>query len=347
MFRFAKLYATVALMLPLGALAQAPVKVPGGRPFEHKNSGLKLPPTLAGLPRTTVVDLMAPQLDVTTNYATSDNSEALTVYIYRTTAGAVPVWFDRAVWQIEHRPIYGTPVRSEGAPSFAPPGQSAQSGMIAAWTTTGSQYRSTALALVPVGEWLVKFRYSSATMDAPTLTAKLRAAVEAIGWPRAIPPAPAAAPVLSCATPLAFSGQAVPLKRNKDAAFQDALVSGLFGIAQGKRRPGVVWCSDPAPAPSGAVYRAGESKDSYLLALSDAGRGIRVGPDNGAALLDKAAVPGWSIELVLPGRTVGYSPVDRLPSPDAVLAIVQGPRLVTTSTWGKKREISVSPDLVK
>lgn len=351
----AKACVIAALVAAPPAFAQAPrqtpITAPADRPFAHANSGLRLPPTLAGLPRTTIVDLEAPQLDVTTNYATPDNGEVLTVYVYRSTAGAVPVWFDRAVWQIEHRAIYGKPTRLAGAATFTPLGQATASGMIGAWTTTGSEYRSTALVLVPVGEWLVKFRYSSASLDAAALDQKLRAAIPAIGWPGKIPAAPAAAPIAACPAPLAFNGRAKVVKQNGSAALMGALLAGAANDVAAEKQaddtPRATWCSDPASAQSGAVYRADASADAYLLALSDAGRGVWVTKDLTALLLDKRAKPRWSISLILPGATLTYPPMDRLPAPNDALAALGGSLSSSTQTWGEKREVTIGPGLLK
>ena len=137
--------------VPAAAQQPRPLDIPADQPFAHANSGMTLPATLGGLPRIIAREYEAPQLDVNVEYATPDRGEDISVYLFRSTAGSVPMWFDRAVLAVETRPLYGNPTRATLSPAFTPPGQSTASGMIAAWNVSGD-YRSTALAVVPMGE---------------------------------------------------------------------------------------------------------------------------------------------------------------------------------------------------
>src|SRR5438309_11444379 len=93
------------------------------------------------------------------------------------------------------------------------------------------------------------------------------------------------------------------------------------GAPQPVRMP--VWCQDAAQTLQGGVYRADGAPDAYLLALSDAGRGIWVGPDQGLSILlpgdtAKAANPAAAAspaKLSLAPATPPTSACDRLPPP--------------------------------
>ena len=98
----------------------------------------------------------------------------------------------------------------------------------------------------------------------------------------------------------------------------------------------------PAASPIGGVYRANAATDAYLLAFTDSGRGASVRPDAMGALLDDKTPPRWSVSLDDLGSTTSYPPMTALPRPDQVIAALEGPMLSRTSTWGKKREVTIN-----
>lgn len=330
-----------ALLSAAPALAQAPkpqpIAVAADAPFRHDNSGLTLPATLAGLPRTRILENEAPQLDILAAWARGDDAE-LSVYVYRSTAGSVPVWFDRAVWAIETRGLYGTPVPAQPPVAFRPPGATADTGLLAAWTAGSGSYTGTGVALVPFGEWLVKLRYSSKSEDGAAVAALLRAAVAGIGWPATLPPAPPAQPIAACAAPLAFKGKA----RSAPADMTNALIGALSGVvaSSASATPPASWCRDAATLPMAGVYRPDGAVDRYLIALSDAGRGVSVGPGLGG-LFDPKAKPRWAVNLVLPGQTVNFPQQDRLPTPARALELLREQPVSSASTWGAKRQVTL------
>lgn len=344
-----------ALVLACGAVpadAQKQARkldVKPGASFAHKHSGIELPGELFGLKMTSVTENAADQLDVYANYEAPGQREAITVYIYRNVAGAVPVWFDRARDAIEKRGgAFASPQRLPGNPAFTPPGQKTASGLASAYALTGGDFRSTGLALLPMGEWLVKVRYSSATLSVGELSGRLPQLLGTLKWPRDIPEAPAAAEVAPCATPLAFEGTAKDVELDEKARMQSALMSGVIAAAAGekKAKPAEkppLWCSDSTQSQFGGIYRPDNATNSYLIALSDAGRGISVGPDVGA-LFSEAEKPGasWSVQFVELGETISFVPQDRLPTPARAIEVVRaGQVLSQVKTWGKERALTI------
>ena len=83
--------------------AATTIEAKPGKPWKHKATGAALPASLAGLPRTKVVYLTSPEVDVAANYENADGSEAVTIYIYRDVSGSVPVWFDKVWYRDLHR----------------------------------------------------------------------------------------------------------------------------------------------------------------------------------------------------------------------------------------------------
>jgi len=322
-----------------------------GKPYRFKHSGITAPAELDGMRRVDVRQLGENELDVFAVY--EGGADMLTVYVYRTLTGNVPVWFDRARASVEQRREMFGNVAPVVPTAFTPPGQSNASGLMAGWTLDKPPYRGTALAILPVGEWLVKIRYSSTKMDGAAVAARLPAVLGALGWPKAIPAASPAAPVADCATPLAFDGAAVPVTDPK--AIQSAALTGglIAAAADGKGRPPAtppVWCRDPAAAPVGAAYRRDAEPEGYLLALSDSGRGISVQPDVIARELGQAegkTVRQWSVALYDPGSVATYAPMTGLASPATLIGILDRPLLARTTTWGRKRDVTVNPDMFR
>lgn len=354
--------ALAVLMSSIGAAqAQAPraVELPAKAAFEHRHSKVGLPPVLTGLPRTRSMEYEADQLDTMTEYASTDVDEVHSVYIYRNVVGGVPIWFDRARWMLEHRPDIGT-ASLHSARDFVPPGRANASGLIATYTLTGNSFKSTGVALAPVGEWLVKLRSSSQSLSAPELESRMKAALAQIAWPKKMAAAPTAVPVVPCSTALALSGDAVPavVDDKSGAAMMFGALLGQMGAtetAPGQAAPPSLtrWCRDSTELAEAGVYRADEQKNGYLLAVGDAGRGITAGPSAGQALLDldskKAGSDRYEVHMILLAMRAASRLLDRLPPPAQALAIVKEGRFASSyGTWGKaKGTVTVGEDALK
>lgn len=354
----------VATPLLASAQGQPPaLAIPLDKPYRHAPTGLVIPTALDGLPRFSASAFAADHLDEAFNFGTSNSSEGITVFVFRNVAGAVPVWFDRVARVMENRDTYGGLTIAKPAAAFTPPGQTTASGLIASYRPVRGPYRSTALAFFPLGpDWYVELRYSSTTIEAEAIDARLRGAVAALGWPRKIAAQPAAAPIAACAAPLALNGAANAVKGEN--AMASSLFAGLLASVghdatkkTAKDTPPAapfVWCRDTATYPALAahgVYRPRDSNDQYLVALADAGRGIWVSPDPITALLAKdkdGSTAVWSLTLNDVAVTTSYAGRDRLPPPDQAFAIVNSePYSSRTTTWGKQHNIQVNSDSLK
>lgn len=337
---------TAASARPAAAQMQKnAISAPAGQPYRFKHSGLTVPATLEGMPRRAIEQFGTDELDVFANY--ERGSDAITIYVYRNVSGAVPVWFDRASASVEtRRDVYGIVTAAGPAMAFTPPGQSVASGLMGAWSVTQPPYRGTGLALLPLGDWLVKVRYSSATLDGAGIVARLPALLAALTWPTGLAAAAPAQPVADCATALGFPKKPKVVRDEKSNMMSGLLGGMLQSMASDKlaekdapdaeAQTPATWCRDPGPSPIGAVYRRDAALDSYLLAFSDAGRGAWVAPDMSGLLLGKKGGTRWSVALVDMAETSNYPPLTALPRPAEVLALVQQPAISTTRTWGDK-----------
>ncbi|WP_156437855.1 MULTISPECIES: hypothetical protein [unclassified Sphingomonas] len=344
-----------AVVMPAQAQQKSVVKVSRSAPYRHPHSKIELPVVIDRLPRVGVEQLGTGELDTITNYETPDHDEVISVFVYRDVLDALPVWFDRAIGAVEGRSASFGAVTPVVAPQpFTPPGRERQSGLIAAWRAE-QNYRSTGLAMFTVGEWLVKLRYSSRTIAPEAMGERMQSALAAIKWPKMTRADRPAEPVAACPEPLVFADKPERVVLSEEDRMASALASGVISAAAGlrddtkdKAKDGAKdeaaqparWCRDPAQSPVGAVYRPDASTERYLIALSDAGRGIVVSPD----LSGEIKTPPqrwWSANLLLLDRTLGFAPYSAMPTTAQAIDSINGAPIVSTTTFGKKRAIDI------
>lgn len=331
------------------------IAIKQGKAYKHPHSKIELAATIDGMPRTRLTQHVPDALDVVSVHETPAQDQLLSIYIYRHVTGSVPVWFDRARATIEVRKeLYGVPVPFRDAAAFTPPGQSSASGLIVTYAgESGRPYRSTSLALFPVGEWLVKIRYSSETLEAAELDKRVRGLLSTIRWPGKIPAAPAAVQVLPCTSALAVNGRSKDVPVDTAAMLMTAMLGSIDPkeLKDAKPVPPVIWCRDSTVIPHAGVYRPSGTTDAYLVAIQDAGRGILVEPDAARAMLaedgmDKGKV--WSVQMIAMGYIRTIASQDRLPPPDQGTEIgLNGKTISSVNTWGKNRSISINSDALK
>lgn len=332
----ALILAAILLATPAAARDLA---VPPDKGWQHAASGVTLKRTLIGLPRTALTDSGADELDIAAQFEDAAHDTALTIFVFRPAASGAALWFDRSMTALERRAVWGG-VRPLAAPTaFTPPQANSASGLRAAFTTGKGPYASTALAVAPVGKWLVAIRLSSKTLDATALNAKLSEAISAIGWPAATG-ASVAVPIAACPTALNF-GKA---KQKKPDMTQALLGSLIAGVAAGKAadkgaEPLKPLCRDGQPTEYYGVYRAADVTDGYLLALGDSGTTASVYK---TFKLDPKAGDGWAVALnALDGSVASYPEFDRLPAPQQVFDTVLKTAPISRAS-ANGRDISIS-----
>lgn len=346
--------AAAACALGAPAAAQEPLALKPGAAWTHPHSGITVPATLAETPRANGMAFAANDLDVGLSFVVGDAVESLSVYIFRDTNGAVPIWFAQAQWGIENRGTFGRPVPIIAPQAFVPPHQTTASGLKTVYEPKGGPYRSTGVVLLPVGDWYVKIRASSQTRSPAELDAWMTAALDQIRWPGAMATEPVAVPVTPCPTPLSFPREAKDARKDSGNDLLNAVLGQM--VAEGKveatpeSKAAIAdarWCRDSSLDGNAAVYRRDAATDAYLIAVGDNGNGIWVGPDAGSALLGRgkksATAARWSIVLMTAAENVQYVAQDRLPSPRRVQAIVEANRVTSSvSTWGGDKTITIN-----
>lgn len=334
--------------------AQQPLPLKPGKAWKHEHSGITVPATLGGLQRDKGMAYAQDELDVGLSYTVQNAAESLTFYVFRNTNGAVPVWFAQAQWGIEQRSTFGHPPLAIAPEAFVPPGQTVASGLRAFYAPKSGGYRSTGVAMLPVGGWYVKVRASSQSRSPEELANWVETALSEIGWPRDMAAAAAAHPVTPCTEPLRFD--AIAADASGDDLTAEALGVALMSSAAGdetikkKPAPAVQWCRDRQLDGNIATYRPGGSTAEYLLAYGDNGNGIWTGPspmkiamDEIAAKKGAAASPRYAVTLHTAMEDVNFVLQDRLPSPERVAEILSmNRRASTVATWGKERKVQIN-----
>ncbi len=302
-----------------------------GSPWTHKLTRIVLPATAAGLVRGEVSDLTAEELDVVADYRDPDGDLITTVYVYRTGLPEVAIWFDRAVWAIQAQPQY----RLNGAPlpaprPFARPGSGAVGGLRVAADLPGPDLRSTALAIAPAGDWLVKVRMTSRKLDRAALDSKLDSLLSALGWPAEAKAPHAAAVILPCPVPLK-----VKQARIVRDEMSQMIMNSVVGISMEREGPPPVYCREPGLPPEFGVYRANADDKSYVIALGDSGIALSVGAAFSLDSLMGGGGSGKSFSMTRLDRngTSVMPSFNRLPPPQQALSVAlsSSPTISTTT----------------
>jgi hypothetical protein len=332
----------VALTAATQAQARREIAAPAGASWKHAQTGISLPSSLLGIMRGSIGDNSSSEVDVFADYGDGQVT-TITLYVFHPALASVPMWFDRSETQVLMRDVYGNATPVAAPVAFAPPNGKAASGLRRIYLPGKGPYKSTGLAIVPMGEWLVAVRISSQQFDAAALDTKLDVVIKALGWPESASDADAAVPIEACATPIAYAKKA----KLKAPSMMDALLGATIATMKptdeekAKAVP-VTWCREGAPKQEYAVYRAIGNDTGYTIAMGDAGRVINVSP--GLALDSKD--PGYRLSLGLLDQTLVYPSFDKLPAPDAAIDAVMKNRPISSASRGGK-EVTISTGATK
>jgi hypothetical protein len=291
------------LMMALALASAAPQPVERDIPVKayedwtHSGTGLVLTPRLGGLPRTALTDATRTERDVTARFEAPDQSLSATIYVFHPALADVGVWFDSAQAGLESGQTFRDAERASAEPAgFTVGAGRSASALRQVYSTRAGPYRSTALAIVPVGEWIVSMRLNTKVLTASQLQARLQEVIEAVRWPNSADAA-VAVPVAACPTPLT----AIPAAHADDQAAKPA------------SRP--IWCREGEARAEYSVYRPDRGAAAFVLLVNDTGGVVSVypAPKDGAYAVTLKDVDG----------TVSTFPsVTSLPTPDQVWQLI-------------------------
>lgn len=314
-------------------LAARELAVPADKGWQHQETGLILTSRLAGLQRTALSDTTQSEHDVAAQFTAPDESVIASVFLFKPAIADVALWFDRGATTLQAHEVFrgATPVSATPI-GFAAGGAPVASSLRQVYTKATGPYRSTALAVMPLGEWIVAVRMSAKSLSAEALDAALMQLIGAIRWPAgapaaaAAPPAPAlaAVPVMACAAPLSFrkakalkpEGSDMLMQLIESIAVQNASASKPAPPAPPSR-----WCREGEARAKYGVYRSDqEGAAGYALALGDAGRIVWVEP----SVMGQIEKTGrYSVSLAdVDGRVLAFPSFNGMPAPEQVWDLV-------------------------
>ena len=345
MLRNLKIAAALLACASVAAAGQArDLAVPADKGWKHAETGIVVTATMLGLARAAISDSTENERDVSLQFEDADRATSLTYYIFHPAEMSVPMWFDRAQTAILQRDIYGgaTPATVEPV-AFAPPNTSVPAALRQVYTPGKGPYRATGLAVLPVDEWLVAIRLSSALLDPAALDARLGEAIAALRWPATVAaPAIAATPISACADTQTYK----KAKLQKPDMMQ-ALLGGTGAlVAKEKDTKPVTWCRNGEATVLYGVYRADGTKAAYTLAIGDSGRVATVGGGIGS-LLGKG---GYEVNYRdLDGSVSVFPSFDRLPEPTQLLSLVFKGGAISRVDPGSSKggTVTINSDLAK
>jgi hypothetical protein len=337
----------IILMVSVGAEARD-LDVPVTAGWQHAATGIILNSKIDGVQRTTLTDSTSSEHDVSARYDVPADGLWITVYIFHPAIPDVPMWFDRAQSALTNRDVFKSGFTLTPEPvAFATKGSSTLSSLRQTYVVQNSRYRSTALAAVPLGEWIVTVRMSSEKLPAEALDVRFEQFLAAIRWPEQKTAAPAAVPIKPCAVPLAFAKKAkVVASDMTDVLMSMAAVAGANDTSEqeaGKdKAPPPLWCRDGDGTMQFGVYRSDLEEQAYALVIADAGRVINVAPSL-AALMGKRG--RYSVTLTdVDGTVSSFPSFNALPRPEQALGLVLSGQ---PSSRTKGNETTIDSSVVK
>ncbi|MFY9349963.1 MAG: hypothetical protein WBL20_05820 [Sphingobium sp.] len=329
------------------------------RSWTHKASRIGFPPAIAGFARSAVQDLSGgPQLDMSIAYDDPLSRAHVNIYVYHAAMPTTALWFDVAATMIATNEGFGT-VTPAGVPAtFALPGHPVAAGLRQSFTITKIG-RSSGVALIGVGEWVVKLRLTSPTHDAAQTDALIARIMDGIAWPAKLPPLALAEPLTPCAAPLQFG----PLAEKAPQDGATLLLAAIRGrvarddaekAAKEKRAPAPpTLCIHPDRIMGRLpLYQHMGEDGGYIIPLGDSGVLIDITRDPVVGLLAKEAGAGkptpFGVTVMKHDRWEQYPNYATMPAPMQAVQIVQSETpLSTTSMLGKGSQITIASDALK
>lgn len=332
--RFAGLAAVLLLTVPAAAWAD----------WKHRPSGVSLPDEIGDMRRGAERDLSGGQkADVSVQYGNGD--EPVTVYVYRASHPNPALWFERTrTAMLDNVGGFDT---SKPPRAITIGGGAAPNGLRQEFPTFGKDWRSTSFALIQAGEWLIKVRVSSTTLDEAGVAARMDRLLAAIRF-ASPPPAP-----LPLAAPEACRAPAILAAKPKVdmATVTAASLIGVAAFADARGGGGGLsakagdWCrddSDPALHKMTTVYRRLDGQ-GWTALLGDAGMSasaLMLMPD---PIGQASEFSGAGLYFTRNGPTEVIATYDGLPSVaealGAITPVLRGERksLASISVKGKSR----------
>ena len=182
------------------AEAQRRIDVPATARWQHARSGVILPTAIGDYRRVGIVDTTQNEVDVAAHYEADGGR--ITVILFRPQVPDIGLWFDMAERVLRSNPTLADVTPTSAAPVLVTPaGLDVASGLRRSYTSSGPMH-TTAMAMMPVGRWILKVRISSPNADAAAIDALMDAALASVRLPEGRVNGQAARVVMPCTAPV-------------------------------------------------------------------------------------------------------------------------------------------------
>ena len=285
------------------------VATPAAADWRHDLSGISVPDSVGDMRKGVERRVVEDGSDIFVQYGT--DAEPVTLYVYRASHPNPALWFDRTLAAMVTN--VGQPAGPAAPRPFTLGQASAPNGLRTEFAVTGKAWTSTAFAMAQHGEWLVKARVTSSTLDPAGAAKRLDALLAAIMFaqPASVAPYPLTAPA-ACSGKARYRGKpggkaevAMAASIATVAAHSEAH-GGPTGLAAEPK----LWCREDAGELAGAISVFRRLDDSAWTALlGDAGMSAS------AQMLPKlAGVPGAALYANRTGPAYLIAVYDALPA---------------------------------
>ncbi|WP_156255082.1 hypothetical protein [Sandarakinorhabdus oryzae] len=312
------------LLLAASPVVSRELAVPLDKGWQHAQTGLILPARIDGLQRTELSDATEGEHDIAAQFESEDGNVTATIFLYHAAIPDVAMWFERSETAIVSGERFRNAVPIAVNPTaFAVGSAGPGPALRQTWDVPDSAFRSTALAVMPLGQWLVAVRLSSHSLSGTALNERLQSVISAVVWPANAAPNAVASVMQPCSVPLRFT------KAKRMKAGRAGMLLSLLGAAVEKKGPPdapagppPTWCRDGEVRPDYSVYRANAATDAYIMAIFDTGRVVRIRPSL-SGLMSSSGKRSWSVEVVdVNGNTSIYDDFTSLPAPEQAWALI-------------------------
>ena len=352
----------IAMIMMLTATAQAnaaqELKTKAGKPWAHKDSGFAFPAVNGPFVRRGMTDISdGKRIDVSATYDDPTTGSVATLYLYRPAMPDASLWFDISNWFLQRNDRFGT-ITPDGGPTafqIAPTAGSAALRQSYAISATG---RSTGVAIVPVGPWLIKLRITSATLEPAVLDQMMRDFLTAMPWPKKMPTAPDGLPIAACTTKLGTM-RAEEIKQVSAVILVGAMLASMAkeDSEKGTAEPPARLCRDDSQ--TGFIYplyQLDEGRTGYVMPIGDNGTLLSVRNDTTSAAVSSElggntsgeARPFYRVTVMTPEKWEQYPAFAQLPPPDQAAEVTrQSEPLSVTKILGKGTQIVLNRETFK
>lgn len=243
---------------------------------------MEFPAQWGDLTRDGIYQFEARETNLSAKYWDEDRDTLVNLYLYRPGLADASIWHDRALVALGVNEVFGSEnVQGTRTASFTPNGGTAESGILTIIAAEG-EFRSASVAIFSAGDWLVKLRVSSRSLDPDGLEDMVRSLIARI--PKLAGYSAQQSYVMEACLDAVNYATAERPKRNNSASDSERSSEALFNsdefIEGLKEKPdrGEKYCREGDGGLQGSIYRSMGAKDRYIVAIGDSGASLNVAP---------------------------------------------------------------------